>query len=65
MDLYWRAYFFRMLSAGLVYAVAIEIIQHYWIPYRSFDLFDIIADMTGAFAGLIVWRGVYKKNKPL
>src|SRR5688572_24389451 len=65
MDHQWRKYFFRMLLLGLVYAVAIEIIQHYWIPYRSFDLFDVVADMTGAFIGLFVWRGVYKKNKPL
>jgi VanZ family protein len=32
----------------LAYAVASEIIQHFWIPGREFDLLDIAADSLGA-----------------
>ncbi len=56
--------YIRMLVPGLIYAVAIEIVQHYFIPNRSFDVLDIVADMTGGVIGLLVWRWVYKKNKP-
>ena len=32
----------------------VELIQHYWIPNRSFDLGDVLADMTGAVGRIIV-----------
>ncbi len=31
-----------------------EIIQHYFIPLRSFDVGDIIADAIGAVAGYFI-----------
>ena len=50
-----------LLLAALVYGLSVEVIQKYWIPNRSFDLFDLLADMTGAIGGLGVWYRVYKK----
>jgi VanZ family protein len=38
-------------SAGLVYGIIIEFVQKYYIPFRSFDVGDIIADGVGCFIG--------------
>jgi VanZ like family len=54
-------YNFILLSLALIYGFAVEFIQLYWIPNRSFDLFDVLADMTGSILGLFVWLRVYKK----
>lgn len=55
-----------LLTAIALYAVLVEIIQKEWIPNRSFDVYDIIADITGAVLGLLVWERVgAKKNRPL
>jgi hypothetical protein len=35
------------------YGVVIEFIQRDLIPYRSFDLFDIVADTIGCFTGWV------------
>lgn len=51
--------------AAAVYAFGIEVIQHCFIPARSFDLGDVVADLTGAGMGLWAWWWVYKKNRPL
>ena len=53
-----------VLLAALVYGLAVECIQHYWIANRSFDVGDVVADLAGAFLGLLVWQW-YKKNRPL
>jgi VanZ family protein len=54
-----------LLSFGFIYGILIEIIQTKWVPNRSFDLYDIVADAVGAVMGIFVWLRVYKKNKPL
>jgi VanZ family protein len=36
-----------IIVAAIVYGIAIEYMQKYWIPNRSFDLGDILADATG------------------
>jgi len=40
--------------SGLFYGIIIEFIQRYFIPNRSFDGGDIIADAIGCFAGWLV-----------
>ena len=40
----------------IAYGVAIEFIQRDLIPYRSFDLYDIVADTIGCGVGWIVIR---------
>lgn len=54
--LYWIA------IAALVYGIAMEYVQKYWIPNRSFDIGDIIADGIGSAAGAVYswWRYIKK-----
>jgi len=54
-----------VLVAALSYGLLVEVLQGTWIPNRSFDGYDILADAAGSVAGLYIWLGVYKKNKPL
>jgi VanZ family protein len=56
---------YLLLLMAFSYGLSVEFIQKYWVPNRSFDLWDVAADMTGAFAGLWYWLTLYKKNKPL
>lgn len=37
----------------LIYGIAMEFVQRYLIPNRSFDMGDIIADGAGAAAGVL------------
>ncbi|RYZ26996.1 MAG: VanZ family protein [Chitinophagaceae bacterium] len=67
----WRFYFpddkkysWVILLLALVYGFGVELIQHYLVANRSFDLLDVVADMAGAVAGILCWRW-YKKNRPL
>lgn len=44
--------------AALLYGIAMEFVQKYWVPNRSFDEWDIVADGIGSslplfFIGLI------------
>jgi VanZ family protein len=56
-----REFFFKkqkkhFLLAGifcLLYGIAMEFVQKCWIPNRSFDMGDIIADGVGCAAGVI------------
>ena|SRR5205823_9454256 len=50
-----------LLLLALFYGFSVEIIQREWVPGRSFDLFDVAADMTGSIAGILVWLWAYKK----
>ena len=38
---------------GIVYGIAMEIVQKYFIPFRSFDVGDIIADAIGSVVGYL------------
>ena len=46
-----RKIFLQIMITGIVYGIAMEIVQKYFIPFRSFDLGDIIADAIGCVAG--------------
>jgi VanZ family protein len=48
-----------------LYGYTVEIIQREWIPGRSFDLYDLLADIIGAITGMLIWQWMAKKNKPL
>lgn len=41
-------YFIKIAIATSIWGLATEFIQRYWIPGRSFDLFDWAADSLGA-----------------
>lgn len=47
----------RYIWIGLtfvVYGVAIEFVQKNFIPHRSFDFFDIVADAIGCIIGWVI-----------
>ena len=46
--------FTTILILSVIYGVFMEIIQHYLIPFRSFDYGDMIADAIGSVAGYFV-----------
>ncbi len=48
-----RKIFLQIMMAGIVYGIAMEIVQKYFIAFRSFDLGDILADGIGCFAGYL------------
>ena len=48
-----RKIFLKIMITGIVYGIAMEIVQKYFIPFRSFDLGDIIADGIGCAAGYL------------
>jgi VanZ family protein len=54
--------FWLVLLAAFAYGLSVEIIQGVWIPNRSFDLFDLAADMAGSGLGLLFWFWVYRKK---
>ena len=45
-----------------VYGIIMEYIQKYFIPNRSFDLVDILADTIGSIAGLLVATKLFIKR---
>ena len=45
------------------YGILIEFIQKYFIPFRSFDLFDIVFDILGSFAGLYLANRIFSAKK--
>ena len=46
--------FLRISLVALLYGAAMELVQHYFIPFRSFDAGDIIADGIGCAAGYFI-----------
>ena len=57
-----KIYFMSWAVAGITYGIVMEFIQKYFIPNRSFDIGDIIADAAGSLLGLIysAWRYIKK-----
>ena len=49
-----RTYFLRIAFGCLIYGIVMEFVQKYFIPQRSFDVGDIIADGAGAFVGSLI-----------
>ena len=47
---------------AILYGVIIEYVQKYFIPNRSFDVTDIVADSIGAIAGWIFSIRAYIKK---
>jgi hypothetical protein len=63
-NLDFNHYNWMLLFIALLYGLTVEFIQKYWVSNRSFDLYDVMADMTGSVIGLVVWLRVYKKINP-
>lgn len=46
-------WFVLITLAGIAYGTLMEFVQDRWIPNRSFELLDIVADSTGSALALI------------
>jgi VanZ family protein len=61
----WRFSFLlnkiRLISLiiAIIYAIVIELIQHYLTVDRIADYWDVAADIIGAFIGLALFHSVY------
>jgi len=49
-------------SIALAYGIGMEYVQKYWVPLRSFDYTDIIADGVGAILGIVITVFYYLKH---
>lgn len=54
---YKKKHFLKLAMALSLWGLTTEFIQHFFIPGRSFDVYDFIADASGCFAAY-----VYCKN---
>ncbi len=54
--------FIVICLGGIVYGAGMEFVQKYFIPNRSFEVADIIADSTGCLAGVLfsIYRYIKK-----
>ena len=54
-----------LFIVALLYGLLVEIVQDQFIPNRSFDWKDWVADLVGSIIGLLFWLYMVKKKKPL
>ena len=54
--------FIQVAFYFILYGIAMEFVQKYLIPNRSFDPGDILADAAGAAIGLFISLRVYIKK---
>ncbi|MCH7415145.1 VanZ family protein [Belliella sp. R4-6] len=59
-----RKLFTSYLVFGIVIAILVEYLQMY-VPNRSFDYYDIAANMLGGAAGIICFYILYKIDSKL
>jgi len=56
-----KSTFVQVAIYSLFYGIAMEFFQKYFVPNRSFDIADMLADGIGCVLGLYIWMGVIKK----
>ena len=57
-----KVIFIEVGIAGLIYGIGMEFVQKYFIPFRSFDVGDIIADAAGCIIGVVYSISGYIKK---
>ena len=45
--------FLKIAIAGSIWGLTLELVQHFWIPGRSMDLMDFVADSLGCVLAYI------------
>ena len=55
-----KFYTIWLFLAVVAYGLVVELVQKYWIPGRSFDLYDLLADSIGSIAGWLVYTYIKK-----
>jgi VanZ family protein len=58
-----RIIFFMITLTAIAYGIAMEFIQDKFIPFRTFDPNDMMADATGSFIGLLIMMVFLKTNR--
>ena len=54
--------FMWMAIIAFLYGIGMEFVQKFWVPNRSFDPGDVVADGVGAVAGVwFSWKRYIKK----
>ena len=61
--IYNRRLLLLIALLALGYGIALEFVQKYWIPNRSFDGWDILADGIGSFLPLLLIKPLAKALK--
>ncbi len=56
---WWRKPVFFIILV-ILWGIAIEFIQEYFVPTRSGDIFDALANTIGALTGLLVFHSWFK-----
>jgi VanZ family protein len=41
------------------YGITMELVQYGFFPGRYFELWDIVANISGVFAALLIWKYIY------
>jgi hypothetical protein len=57
-----KVIFIEVGIVGLIYGIGMEFVQKYFIPFRSFDVGDIIADAAGCIIGVVYSISGYIKK---
>lgn len=55
--------FIKIALWVFLYGIVTELVQEYFVPFRSFEIPDIIADGVGSVAGYIISIKRFNKNK--
>lgn len=55
--------FVKITILSIIYGIGMEVVQHYFIPYRSFAYGDIIADGLGSVAGYFISAKRFEKTQ--
>ncbi|MBI2730742.1 MAG: VanZ family protein [Sphingobacteriales bacterium] len=53
----------KLFLSGILFGVIMEVVQHYWVPGRSFEIKDILSDAFGCFIGWLVVTNHLKRSK--
>jgi len=53
--------FLLVTVCAIAYGILMELVQHFFIPFRSFDAGDIIADGVGSLVGFFYSKRYIKK----
>lgn len=56
--------YFLIAVISSIYGFIMELVQHWFIPGRDFDGWDIVADIVGSFFGYFIAKRIVKKQKP-
>lgn len=64
VQLTWKKirFFYEIAFYFFMYGVAMEFVQKYFIPNRSFDVKDMIADGIGTVVGVLIFSKMYIKK---